>query len=55
MTVVEILDKRIEMFGEKLKNDALTPSDRTLMIGAMQELRNLKFILTTNEDITSLK
>ena len=55
MTVIEILNKRIEMFEERLKNDALTPSDRTLMIGAMQELRNLKFILTTNENITSLK
>ena len=55
MTVVEILDKRIEMFEERLKNDAMSPSDRTLMIGAMQEIRNLKFILTTNEEITSIK
>lgn len=55
MTVVEILENRIKMFEERLKNDALSPSDRSVMIGAMQELRNLKFILTTNEDITSLK
>lgn len=55
MTVIEILNKRIEMFEERLKNDAMSPSDRSLMIGALQELRNLKFILLSTENITSLK